>query len=102
MISDTHDTFKMRTAVFLYYLIGLVLTPLVITCLGMFDIGWDIATHVCAEAVRKGEDDGSEPINMDDCVVMARGLLIVIVVIALIIQLYFAFNLKLWANMLRE
>ena len=51
MISQNLDTYKLRTAVFLYYLIALTIVPVVITLLGVFGVGWDLVNKICTEAI---------------------------------------------------
>ena len=47
MISESADTYKMRNAVFLYYLIALTLIPVVISFLAAFGVGWDVVKQIC-------------------------------------------------------
>merc|ERR1712228_477055 len=42
MISQSLDNYKLRYTVFVYYTVGLVLVPLVLTVLAVFGVGWDI------------------------------------------------------------
>ena len=47
MISESADTYKLRNGVFLYYLIGLTLIPVVFSLLAAFGVGWDLVKQVC-------------------------------------------------------
>ena len=56
MISSIHDTYKTRNTVFIYYLIGILIIPLIIDVLGLIGIQWDIITQICKE-VKENESD---------------------------------------------
>ena len=99
MISKNHDSYKLRLAVFIYYLIGIVIIPNAIILLGVFGIGWNLVDDICTQAERQSNQ---KDFNHDDCVRLSQGLLIANVTFFTILYLYFSCQLKQWANLKKE
>ena len=47
MISQSLDTYKLRCATFLYYLICLIIIPAVLMLIAIFGIAWDLVDDAC-------------------------------------------------------
>ena len=53
MISEAHDTYKMRMTVTIYYFVGIVLIPTVLTALALYGVGWDVIGKICVETLER-------------------------------------------------
>ena len=51
MLSEAHDTYRMRMYVTIFYFVGIVLLPTIITALALFGVGWDVIGKICIETL---------------------------------------------------
>ena len=82
--SETRDNYKWRNMVFLYYLFGNICFNYIYLCAMVFFAGLD--TEMCGN------------LEIPWCPGLYRAATMVEYGFTLIIQLYFAFNLKTWAD----
>ena len=53
MLNPEHDTLKLRNCVWITYLIGLIIIPIIITALGIIGVAFDYVSLICMKAERK-------------------------------------------------
>ena len=59
MISHSFDTYKLRCATFLYYLIMLIIVPAVLMLIAIFGISvWDLVDDACIELAKQEAKQG--------------------------------------------
>ena len=72
MISHSLDTYKLRCATFLYYLICLIIIPAVLMLLAVFGVGWDLVEDACYQLAEQRAREG-QIIDEDKCIAIYRG-----------------------------
>ena len=56
MLNPEHDTLKLRNCVWISYLVGLIIIPIVITALGILGFAFDYAKIGCMQAQKEMEN----------------------------------------------
>ena len=103
MLNPDHDTLKLRTIVWICYLIGLIIVPVIVQALVPLGVGDAWMEPACREFKKDmAKEEPSWNIEIDSCKDYMIFGTFVITGIFVIVRSYFCYILKQWANDKRD